>query len=142
MAQNGTDRFGGAKVLVFMGERLLVIRRDLRDDIPWPGALDLPGGGREGDESPERCALRETEEEVGLVLSEADLSWRALHLSATLRSWFFAARLPPERVRDVRLGDEGTEWLLIDPGALLRRTDTIPHHMAMLERYLAETHCT
>ena len=34
--------------------------------IPWPAFWDLPGGGREGTESPVECVLRETHEEFGL----------------------------------------------------------------------------
>ena len=46
--------FVGAKLALFLGEELLVIRRDDRPDIPWPDFLDFPGGGREGDEG---CAV-------------------------------------------------------------------------------------
>ena len=62
--------FAGAKLMLFLGEELLVIRRDEKPEIPWPGYLDFPGGGREGEETPEQCALRETFEEVGLDVTE------------------------------------------------------------------------
>lgn len=42
-----SDRFDGTKLFLFLGEELLTIRRDQRPDIPWPGRLDVPGGGRE-----------------------------------------------------------------------------------------------
>ena len=57
-----TERFHGAKLVLTCGDGLLLL---LRDDIPtiqWPGHWDLPGGGREGDETPEACALRELED--------------------------------------------------------------------------------
>lgn len=38
--------FGGAKLILFIGKQIVVLRRDQKPDIPWPGRLDLPGGGR------------------------------------------------------------------------------------------------
>jgi 8-oxo-dGTP diphosphatase len=58
--------FVGCKLALLDGERVLVYTRDDRPDIQFPGMLDLPGGGREGNESPEDCVLRELEEEFGL----------------------------------------------------------------------------
>ncbi len=46
-------------------DHLLLTRR--RDDLPQhPGQISFPGGAREGDEDPVTCALRESEEEIGL----------------------------------------------------------------------------
>ena len=63
--------FVGAKLALFLGDHLAVILRDDRPDIPWPGRLDLPGGGRDGDENPQDCVLRETREELGLALDSS-----------------------------------------------------------------------
>ena len=54
--------FDGAKLALFLGKDLVVILRDDKPDIPYPAHWDLPGGGREGAETPEACALRETYE--------------------------------------------------------------------------------
>ena len=67
--------FAGAKLALFIGARLAVIRRDDTPRIPWPDYLDLPGGGREGCETPLACALRETREELGLEVPERAVSW-------------------------------------------------------------------
>jgi 8-oxo-dGTP diphosphatase len=67
--------FSGAKLALFLGQKIVVILRDDKPDIPYPGHWDLPGGGREQEESPEVCALRETEEEIGLQLAPSDLVW-------------------------------------------------------------------
>ncbi|MHA6347308.1 NUDIX domain-containing protein [Roseivivax sp. CAU 1761] len=131
--------FRGAKLMLFLGRRLLVLRRDRRPDIPWPGALDFPGGGREAGETPEACALRETEEEVGLRLAPAELVWRAPWDGPRGRSWFFAAHREPELAGAIRFGNEGLGWMLEAPEALLARDDTIPHFMTMLRRYLDGT---
>ncbi|MFZ5964140.1 NUDIX hydrolase [Thalassococcus sp. BH17M4-6] len=134
----GQAAFRGAKLMLFLGPRLLVIRRDDKAGIPWPGFLDFPGGGREGDESPEDCALRETREEVGLTVTKASLVWRHAREADAGRNWFFAAHLPETRVTDVHLGSEGTSWTLMAPAAFLERGDAIPHFRDMLRLYLAE----
>ncbi|MCR8549140.1 NUDIX hydrolase [Salipiger sp. P9] len=125
--------FAGAKLILFLGSDLLVIRRDHSTGIPWPGYLDFPGGGREGSESAEECALRETQEEVGLTLPRSALVWRRRNGP----SWFFAAHLPAGRAEDVRFGGEGYGWQLMPPEEYARRDDAIPHFQEMLSAYLA-----
>lgn len=50
---------------------LLLVRRAERHEDPWSGHVGLPGGRREArDEDLVRTALRETEEETGIVLAE------------------------------------------------------------------------
>lgn len=135
MTQTDGD-FRGAKLLLFLGGRLLVIRRDQRADIPFPGCLDFPGGGREGDESAVDCALRETREEVGLVVPRAALVWRhASHREIGL-NWFFAAHLDGSVAGRVTLGNEGSGWALMAPQVFLDQPDAIPHFRDILRVYL------
>ncbi|MEC3859732.1 NUDIX hydrolase [Mesobacterium sp. TK19101] len=131
-----TEPFQGAKVMLFFGARLLVMRRDDKPGIPWPGFLDWPGGGREGDESPEACVLRETQEEIGLLLCPADLCWKSPYHRPGWLSWFFAAHLPAARANDIRFGNEGQGWMLIPPEAFLHDAKAIPHFRTMLDFYL------
>jgi 8-oxo-dGTP diphosphatase len=132
--------FHGAKLALFIGEGLLVYLRDETPCIPWPGFWDLPGGGREGAESPVECVLRETHEEFGLSLAGDDLVYsRAEHASpgAGEASWFFAAHLPAAAGRQVRFGTEGQCWRLVKPAAYLRHLRAVPHLSARLRTYLA-----
>jgi 8-oxo-dGTP diphosphatase len=126
------EDFGGAKLILFVGDRIVVLRRDDRPDIPWPGRLDLPGGGREGDETAEACVMRETFEEVGLAVRTRDLVWR----DRFRRGVFFAAHLPATAERDIVFGSEGQGWLLMFPGDFLLAPDAIPHFAEMVQRYL------
>ena len=71
---DGAD-FAGAKLAALVDGHILTYRRDNKPGIPWPGLIDLPGGGREGDESPALCALRELHEEFGLHLPEQRIWW-------------------------------------------------------------------
>ncbi|MDU7015379.1 MAG: NUDIX domain-containing protein, partial [Streptococcus mitis] len=51
--------FQGCKIALICGDKVLTILRDDKDDIPCPNMWELPGGGREGNESPFECAARE-----------------------------------------------------------------------------------
>jgi len=53
------------------GEAALILTRRAESLNSHAGQWALPGGGLEGDESPEAAALRELSEEVGLVLDNA-----------------------------------------------------------------------
>lgn len=129
--------FVGAKLALFIGDELLVITRDLRDDIPWPGFLDFPGGGREDGETPEQCALRETHEEVGLVLTGGDLVWRKEYFRNGKTSWLFVAHLPAARVDDIVFGNEGQGWELIQPRDYCTKDMMIPYFCDRLNDYFA-----
>jgi 8-oxo-dGTP diphosphatase len=129
--------FSGAKLALFLGPDLLVIRRDDRPDIPYPGHWDLPGGGREGNESPEICVLRETREEVGLVLTPADLEWSTSYLRPVRgRVWFFASHQSAARRAEVRLGSEGQEWRTMPPEDYVAHALAVPHFAEQLRQYL------
>lgn len=82
--------------------------------------------------------IRETHEELGLVLRPADLHWARGFLRADgARAWFFAAELPAGRAESIRLGDEGQEWLLMRPEAYLADPKGIAHFKDRLRLYLS-----
>jgi 8-oxo-dGTP diphosphatase len=130
--------FKGAKLILLIGRALVTIRRDDRPDIPWPGLWDLPGGGRDGNETAEACVLRETAEEIGLVLAPSDLLWRK-HYAQPMPAWMFAARLPRDAIAGLRLGDEGQEIALIHPAEWVLREDVIPHFGMRVAEAMEET---
>ncbi|MGY3438832.1 MULTISPECIES: NUDIX hydrolase [unclassified Marinovum] len=128
--------FAGAKLALFLGPDLLVIRRDDRADIPYPDHLDLPGGGREGAETAETCVLRETAEEVGLRVTPAQLIYRRAYQRPHGLVVFFAAHLPAEAAQDVVFGDEGQGWMLMAPEAFATHPEAVPHFREQLRIYL------
>ena len=91
---------------------------------------DLPGGGREGRETPDQTMIRETREEVGLDLTGVPVLWRrefpSVHQPGQ-RVWFHVLRLPAAAEDDIRFGDEGQGWRLIRPEAYRRLPDAVPY---------------
>lgn len=47
--------FSGAKIALLKDDQILSILRDDIPTIPFPNTWDLPGGGREGEETPFDC---------------------------------------------------------------------------------------
>ncbi len=130
--------FDGAKLAILCGNRIVAILRDNLAHIPWPGHWDLPGGGREGLETPEDCVLRELREELGLTLQISDLHWRTEGRNDTGGTvCFFVSEQPGFDATAVRFGDEGQEWRLAPIDWFLAHEKTIPHHRRRLEIYLA-----
>jgi 8-oxo-dGTP diphosphatase len=108
--------FTGAKAALFCGAFVLTYLRDEKPGLRWPGLWDLPGGGREGPESPEDCLLRELEEEFGLRLPADRLIWRRVFPSmveAGRESVFFGGWLGLDEVQQISFGDEGQRWELM-----------------------------
>jgi len=63
-----------AVIVVPDPDALLLIRRAQREGDPWSGHIALPGGRRQAEDIDlAATAIRETEEEVGVVLERADL---------------------------------------------------------------------
>jgi len=121
--------FVGAKAALFCGPALLCYQRDETPGLGWPGLWDLPGGGREADETPEDCFLRELREEFGLQLAPERLIWRRVFpsmLDPTRASVFFGGRLQPEEIAAIRFGDEGQGWELMPVAAYLAHPAAVP----------------
>jgi 8-oxo-dGTP diphosphatase len=121
--------FTGAKAALFCGAGVLTYLRDEKPGLRWPGLWDLPGGGREGDEAPEDCLLRELWEEFGLRLTPERLLWRGVYPSmveAGRESVFFGGWLSREEVGSVRFGDEGQGWELMPVAGFLGHDRAVP----------------
>ena len=108
-----SESFTGSKIALFHDNHVLVYLRDDSDRIPFPAAWDLPGGGRENDETPDECALRELFEEFGLLLDPARIVWRKIYPSwsdPALVAHFMVAHIGPEDIAAIVFGNEGQRW--------------------------------
>lgn len=122
MADAIPTNFLGAKLALVAGGMILTYLRDDFAHIPWPNQWDLPGGGRDGCETPEACVLRELQEEFGLTLAPDRLIWRRelpSMLDAGKASWFFAGVLHPSEIAAIRFGEEGQLWQMMQVAEFL-----------------------
>ena len=133
-----TEPFHGAKIAILVGDQIVTILRDDILTIPWPGYWDLPGGGRENDETPIECALRELDEELGFTIDPARITWLTQHRSPPSYIWFLAVELPEFNHSMVNFGDEGQEWRLVTLDWFLSNNRTIPYHKDRLTAYLKQ----
>lgn len=133
------EAFAGTRLAALSGDALLVYRRDDGDDLPFPGLLDLPGGGRKGDESPAACALRELGEAFGLHLPVERVHYARAYLlgDGATTSWFLAVHIDDEEVAAVHFGDEGQDWALMPAADFIADADALPRLRDWLEQYLA-----
>lgn len=129
--------FHGAKAALICEGRLAVLRRDDISTISWPDRIDLPGGAREGTESPEECASREAEEEIGLSIALARFHWGRAFEGQYGPSWLLAADITAGEARSLKLGDEGQACWMMGIADYLASDAAIPHQQARLQDYLA-----
>ena len=123
--------FQGCKIALICGDKVLTI---LRDD-KW----ELPGGGREGNESPFECAAREVYEELGIHLDEDCLLWSKIYPSVIFKdkqSVFMVGQLRQEQFDNITFGDEGQAYKLMPIEEFLKSKQAVPQLQGRLRDYL------
>ena len=133
--------FTGCKIALFCEDRILTILRDDKSNIPYPNTWELPGGGREGDESPFECAEREVYEELGIHLTEDCLLWAKVYpsmLFADKKSVFLVGKLAQEQFDQIVFGDEGQGYKLMGIEEFLGSDKAVPQLQDRVRDYLEE----
>ncbi|MBX5325671.1 NUDIX domain-containing protein [Streptococcus cristatus] len=131
--------FTGCKIALFCGDKLLTILRDDKASIPCPNMWELPGGGREEDESPFECAAREVYEELGIHLTEDCLLWSKVYPSMLFEgkeSVFLVGKLRQEQFDSIVFGDEGQGYKLMGIEEFLGSDKVVPQLQGRLREYL------
>jgi len=124
-------------VTVFVGSQIITILRDDIPTIPMPNHWDLPGGGRENDESAWDCAVRECFEETSLTLTTSDLRWGRIYPSGPRMNWFFVAQVAECRAQDLVLGVEGQALRLMSVDGFLTHPKAVPHFQSRLADWVS-----
>ena len=133
--------FTGSKIALFCGDKLLTILRDDKPTIPWPNMWELPGGGREGDESSFECVAREVYEELGIHLTEDCLLWSKVYPSMLFegrQSVFMVGQLSQEQFDNITFGDEGQRYQLMPIEEFLNSKQAVPQLQRRLRDCLEE----
>lgn len=133
------EDFSGVKIALIKGNELLVILRDNKPGLRFADMWDLPGGGREGNETPFECVSRELNEELGLTIKSNSIIWTkiypAMHNPAEI-AYFMVASIKDEDVDNIIFGDEGQRWELMDIKDFLKNKKTISFLKKRLKDYI------
>ena len=133
--------FTGCKIALFCGDKLLTILRDDKSNIPYPNTWELPGGGREGDESPFECVAREVYEELGIHLTEDCLLWSKVYPSMLFEgkeSVFLVGKLTQEQFDSIVFGDEGQGYRMMSTDEFFGSDKVVPQLQERVRDYLEE----
>lgn len=131
--------FTGCKIALFCEDRILTILRDDKLNIPYPNTWELPGGGREGDESPFECAAREVYEELGIHLTEDCLLWSKVYPSMLFEgkeSVFLVGKLRQEQFDSIVFSDEGQGYKLMSIDEFLSSDKVVPQLQDRVRDYM------
>ena len=131
--------FTGCKIALICDGRILTILRDDKPTIPWPNLWELPGGGREGDESPFECAAREVYEELTIQLSKDDIIWSWIYpsmLDENKKSVFLVGKLTQEQFDSIVFGDEGQSFKLMSIEEFLTLDQVVPQLQERVRDYV------
>ena len=134
--------FTGCKIALIYRDKILTILRDDKETIPYPNMWDLPGGGREGNETPFECVAREVYEELSIQLSKADVIWFQIYpsmLDGNKKSVFLVGRLTQEQFESIIFGDEGQGYKLVSFEEFLTSDRVVPQLQERVRDYMEES---
>lgn len=134
--------FTGCKIALICEGQILTILRDDKETIPYPNMWDLPGGGREGNETPFECVAREVYEELNIQLSKDDIVWSWIYpsmLDENKNSVFLVGKLTQEQFDSIVFGDEGQGYKLVRLEEFLASDRVVPQLQERVRDYVEKS---
>jgi len=132
--------FSGAKIaLITPDQKILVYLRDNKPALYMANKWDLPGGGKEGSETPKETILREIKEELGINLLPSQITYTASYESerflGTL-SLFMVGKISKEQISRINFGSEGQKYQFMSIEKYLSLHNAVPHLQKRFKEYL------
>ncbi|MGV9001803.1 MAG: NUDIX hydrolase [Candidatus Saccharimonadaceae bacterium] len=121
--------FSGVKIALVCDGKIIIIQRDDKPGLRFAGMWDLPGGGREDDETPIQTVQREVFEELHLSLSENSILYQREYpamVEKNVAAYFMAGLVTKEQVNSIIFGDEGQGWKLVTIKEFLDDKNIVP----------------
>ena len=131
--------FTGCKIALICDGQILTILRDDKPTIPWANLWELPGGGREGNETPFECVAREVYEELNIQLSKEEVIWSWIFpgiLDEKKQFVFLVGNLAKEEFDRIDFGDEGQGYKLVRLEEFLASDRVVPQLQERVRDYV------
>lgn len=132
MVERDSGRSYSSIILAILPRRLSVVLV-YEPSKPSPIFWKLPGGRKDGNETPEETAIRELEEETGLVVAENQLTHFFSEDMGQFDRHLFGVIISGEENLKEK-GDEGEEIGTFDFSELDSMVDFLPNHRRLLDR--------
>lgn len=131
--------FTGVKAALLDGDRLLVYQRDNKPGLRFAGLWDFFGGGREGNETPYECLVRELNEELKITVAQDQVIFNeifpAMH-DPSQDAYFMVVFLAEKNILEMKFGSEGQACKFVSIDEFLQSGDFVPDLRPRLQSYL------